>query len=144
MQTDLDGLLVEYAAEGTQIELVGVDKVEGRDAYKFKLTLKNGNAIHMWIDAHTFLKAKMEGQPMRLDGIYHPVEIYYRNYQPVTSLQIAFVLETKVLIVPQTQPGRGDTPVPPEKAIIEKVVVNPNLDEALLRKPEIAAVPKPK
>ena len=90
-----------------------------------------------------FLEAKMEGQPRRLDGIYHPAEVYYRDYRPVTGLQIAFVRETKVLPVPQTQPGRGDTPVPPEKAIIEKVVVNPNLDEALFRKPEIAAAPKP-
>jgi len=33
-----------------------------------------------------------------------------------------------------------DTPVPPEKAIIEKVVVNPKLEESLFSKPDVAAV----
>src|SRR4029077_14299215 len=55
MQADLDGPLVDYAAKGTQIELAGVEKVEDRDTYKLKLTMKNGRAIHVWIDAQTFL-----------------------------------------------------------------------------------------
>src|SRR4029077_18407956 len=53
MQADLDGPLVDYAAKGIQIELVGMEKVENRDTYKLKLTMKNGQAIHDWIDAQT-------------------------------------------------------------------------------------------
>jgi hypothetical protein len=41
MQADLDGPLVDYAAMGTVIELDGMEKVEGRDTYKVKLTMKN-------------------------------------------------------------------------------------------------------
>jgi hypothetical protein len=68
--------LVDYAAKGTRIDLDGIEKVDGRDAYKLKLTLKNGEAMHVWIDAETFLEAKIEGTPRRLDGKYHPVEVY--------------------------------------------------------------------
>jgi hypothetical protein len=74
MQADLDGLLVDYAAKGTQLDLDGMEKVEDRDTYKLKLTLKSGQVTHMWVDAQTFLEAKIEGQPRRLDGTYHPVK----------------------------------------------------------------------
>jgi hypothetical protein len=137
MQADLDGPLVDYAAKGTRVDLAGMEKVEDRDTYKLKLTMKNGEAIHVWIDAQTFLEAKIQGQPRRLDGIDHPVEVYFRDYRPVNGLQIPYVLETKVLPVAQTALGLKDPPVPPEKTIIDKVVVNPRLDEALFSKPAI-------
>jgi hypothetical protein len=142
MQADLDGPLVDYAAKGTKIELDGVEKVEDRDTYKLKLTLKSGQSIHVWIDAQTFLEAKIEGQPRRLDGIYHPVEVYYRDYRPVSGLQVPYVLETKVLPVAQTKLGLKDPPVPPEKVIIDKVVVNPNLEESRFSRPEAGFAPK--
>ena len=63
LQPDLGGPLVDYAAKGTHIELAGMEKVEDRDTYKLKLTLKNGQAVHVWIDAQTFLESKIEGQP---------------------------------------------------------------------------------
>src|ERR1035438_2293549 len=124
MQADLDGPLVDYAAKGTVIELDGMEKVEDRDTYKVKLTMKNRQAIHVWIDAQTFLEAKIEGQPRRLDGVDHPVEVYLRDYRPVNGLQIPFVLETRVLQVDKTALGFKDPPVPPEKVIIEKAVVD--------------------
>ena len=137
MQADLDGPLVDYAAKGTRVELAGMEKVEDRDTYKLKLTMKDGQAIHVWIDAQTFLEAKIEGQPRRLDGTYHPVEVYFRDYRPVNGLQIPFVLETKVLPVAQTALGLKDPLVPAEKTIIDTVVVNPKLDESLFSKPQI-------
>ena len=137
MQADLDGPLVDYAAKGTRVELAGMEKVEDRDTYKLKLTMKDGQATHVWIDAQTFLEAKIEGQPRRLDGTYHPVEVYFRDYRPVNGLQIPFVLETKVLPVAQTALGLKDPPVPAEKTIIDTVVVNPKLDESLFSKPQI-------
>ena len=137
MQADLDGPLVDYAAKGSQIELAGMEKVEDRDTYKLKLTMKNGEAIHVWVDSQTFLEAKIQGQPRRLDGTDHPVEIYFRDYRPVNGLQIPFVLETNVLPVAKTALGLKDPPVPAEKTIIDKVEVNPKFDESLFSKPEI-------
>jgi len=144
MQQDLDGPLVDYAAKGTQIELVGMEKVEDRDTYKLKLTMKNGQTTHVWIDAQTFLEAKMGGQPRRLDGTDHPVEVYFRDYRTVNGLQIPHVLETRVLPVSQTALGLRDTPVPPEKIVIDKVTVNPKLDESLFSKLAIETAAKGK
>jgi len=136
MNSDLDGPLVDYAAKGTRIESDGIEKVEGRDTYKLKLTLKSGAVTHVWVDAQTFLETKVEGQPRRLDGTDHPVEVYYRDYRNVNGLQVPFVLETRVLPVTRTAMGR-DTPVPPEKTLIEKVEINPKFDAGLFSKPAI-------
>jgi outer membrane lipoprotein-sorting protein len=136
-QADLDGPLIDYAAKGTQIALDGMEKVEDRDTYKLKLTRKNGQVIHVWIDKLTYLETKIEGVPRRLDGVYHPVEVYFRDYRQVSGLQIPFTLETKVLPVAKTATGLKDPPVPAEKTSIEKVVVNPKLEESLFVKPVV-------
>lgn len=137
-QAELDGPLVDYARKGTQIEFVGMEKVEDRDAYKLKLKLKNGTEMHVWIDALTFLEAKVEGQPRRLDGTIHPVEVYYWDYRQVNGLLIPFLLETRVVPLAKSALGAKDIAYPPEKITIEKVVVNPKLDEALFSKPNVA------
>lgn len=141
-QEDLDGPLVDYAAKGTHIELDGTENVEGHDTYKIKVTEKSGHTFHVWIDAGTFLETKVEGQPRRLDGTDHPVEVFYRDFRTVDGLQIPFILETKVLPVGRNALGVRDTPVPPEKIVIDKVVVNPKVDEALFSKIDVAAVAK--
>jgi outer membrane lipoprotein-sorting protein len=123
MQADLDGPLVDYAAKGTKVELEGAEKVEDRDTYRLKLTMKNGDVQHVWVDAQTYLEAKIEGAPRRLDGKYHRVETYFRDFRSVDGLKVPYVLETAVQGVPQRQ-----------KIEIEKVVVNPKLDDSLFAK----------
>ena len=143
-QEDLDGPLVDYAAKGSHVELEGTEKVEGRNTYKIKVSEKTGHTFHVWIDAGTFLEAKIEGQPRRLDGTDHPVEIYYRDYRTVDGLQIPFVLETRVLPMGKNALGLRDTPVPPERIVIDKVMVNPMLEEKLFSKMEVPALSKSK
>lgn len=149
LQADLDGPLVDYVAKDTKVELEGTEKLEDHDTYRLKLTMKNGHSVHVWIDAKTFLETKIEGAPRRLDGLEHPVEIYFSDYRTVDGLQIPFLLETKVL--PLTAQGKrghpvpGSAPYPVEKIVIEKVQVNPKLDAALFSKPaiETATASKP-
>jgi hypothetical protein len=123
-QEDLDGALIDYAAKGTRVELEGLEQVEGHDAYKLRLTLRNQQVVHEWIDASSFLEVKVEGAPRRLDGKSHAVFVYLRDYRTVNGLQIPHVLETTVQGVQRT-----------EKIQIEKVVVNPPLDETRFAKP---------
>ena len=137
MQPELDGPLVDYAAKGTHIALDGMEKVEGRDTYKLALTAKGGEIIHLWIDAQTFLETKIEGQPRRLDGKLHTVEVYYRDYRQVSGLQIPFVLETKVLPVADAKAKVKEPTVQAEKITIEKVAVNPKLEASLFSRPEV-------
>jgi hypothetical protein len=120
----LDGPLVDYAAKGTKVELEKVEPVEGHDAYKLKLTTKDGKVQRIWIDAQSFLDVKVEGIPRRMDGRMRDVWIYQRDFRSVQGLMIPFVLETAV-------DGYRDT----HKMVIEKVAVNPRLDDVLFAKP---------
>ena len=132
MQTELDGPLMDSAAKGNKVELEGMEKVEDRDTYKLKVTLAGGHETHVWVDAQTFLEAKVEGQPRRMDGRIHQVEVYYRDYRSVNGLEMPFVLETRVVPL-----SARDTRYQPEKIVFDKIVVNPKLDAADFTKPQV-------
>jgi outer membrane lipoprotein-sorting protein len=121
---DFEGPLVDYVAKGTAVQFEAMDPVEGHDAYKLKLTMKNGDVQHIWIDAQSFLDVKLEGIPRRMDGRLHTVWIYQREFRSVQGLMIPFVLETAV-------EGYHET----HKTIIEKVTLNQKLDDAAFGKP---------
>src|SRR6195256_3679469 len=124
-QAELDGPLVDYTAKGTKVELEGVQQVEGHDAFNLKLTLKNGEVQHVWVDAQHFLDVKVEGTPRRLEGRFHPVATYLRDYRSVNGLMIPYVNETAVEGVRQT-----------EKILVEKGIVNPQLEDRHFSKPQ--------
>jgi hypothetical protein len=50
----------------SQAGVVLVEKVDDRDTYEAKLAMEDGSAIHVWIDARTFLAGRIEGQPADL------------------------------------------------------------------------------
>jgi len=100
--------------------------VEGRSAYRLKLTPKNGSVQHIWIDAQNFLDVKVEGAPRRMDGKMHSVLVYQRDFRAVHGVMIPYVLETTV-------DGYKDS----HRMVIEKAVVNPPLDAALFVKPRV-------
>jgi len=145
LQSELDGPLVDSDVKGTKVELEGTEKVEDHDTYRLKLTMKDGHSMHVWIDAKTFLETKVEGTPRRLDGVEHPVQVYYRDYRNVDGLQVPFLLETKVLPAQNVAKSVRQANFPVEKITIEKVVVNPKLDAAQFTKPviETASLAKP-
>jgi hypothetical protein len=62
--------------------------------------------------------------------------VYYRDYRAVNGLQFPFVLETKVLGA-QKIPGQKEAQSISEKIFMEKVTINPKLEDALFTKPQI-------
>jgi hypothetical protein len=122
---DLNGPLFDSAAQGTKVELVSVEPVEGHDAYELKLTHKSGEVQHVWIDAKSFLDVKVEGTPRRMDGKMRTVWVTQRDFRSVHGLMLPFVLETAV-------DGYADT----HKMFIDKVALNPRLDDARFVKPK--------
>ncbi len=137
-QQELDGPLIDHEAKGIKVELVATEKVEGNDAYKLRLTLKDGSVHHLWVDAQSFLELKIEGIPRILDGKPHNVEVYYRNYADVGGVKVPYLLET---VVSGVKPSR--------KMTIETYAMNPQLDANTFAKPEIPGgitpvVPQPR
>src|SRR6266478_2587469 len=132
-KADIEGPLLDYAAKGTRVGLEGLESVDGHNAYKLKVTPKNGDVQHIWIDAQSFLDVKVEGVPRRMDGKMRSVFIYQRDFRSVQGVMIPFILETIVDGYPQTH-----------KIVFEKVAVNRALDDAHFTKPQVlVAASKP-
>jgi hypothetical protein len=116
-EQELDGPLVDHERKGTRVALDGVDKVNGSDAYKLKLTFKNGTVRHVWVDATSFLDVKIDGS-RHLDGKTHVIETYLKNYKPVNGLMFPMLSETVIQGVP------GST-----KITVATVSVNSAIDD---------------
>lgn len=69
-QSDLDvaGPLVDYAAKGHKVELLGKEDVDGTECYKIKASLASGKVVTFFIDPASYMiirtteKRKMNGQ----------------------------------------------------------------------------------
>jgi hypothetical protein len=129
---DIDGYLVDYAAKGSKVELAGVEQVEGKDAYKLKVTQKGGDVKYIWIDTQSFLDVRVSGPQRRMDGKMRNVYVYQRDFRSVNGVMIPYTLETAV-------EGYRDT----HKTVLESVVVNPKLEDSLFTKPQVAAASVP-
>lgn len=126
-QADFDGPLVDYKEKGNTVELVGKEQVEGADAFKLKVTLKNGDIRHVYLDAETYLELKMEARRMvrgtEIDG-----ESLYGDYKEVSGMMMAHAMESGAKGSPQRQ-----------KMTIEKIELNPDLADSLFVMPITAA-----
>jgi outer membrane lipoprotein-sorting protein len=126
-ESDFDGPLVDYKAKGNQIELVGKDKVEGKEAYRLKLTTKNGDVRFYLFDSETFLLLKWEGK-RKIKDQQSPVESYFRDYHDVGGLQFAFEIDSGASAEEINQ-----------KILIDKIELNPEISESRFIKPPAPA-----
>lgn len=58
--SEFDGPLVDAAGKGHQVDLLGVEAVEGRDAYKLRVTLVTGGVQTHYVDTETFYTTRVE------------------------------------------------------------------------------------
>ena len=124
-QADIDGPLVDYKAKGHTVEFLGKDKVEGAEAYKLKVTLKNGDVIHFFIDSDAFLDVKAESK-RTIRGSEVEAETSFSDYKEVGGLVFPHAIEAGPKGSAQKQ-----------KITIEKVEINPTLDEARFKMPKV-------
>jgi outer membrane lipoprotein-sorting protein len=122
-ESDFDGPLVDYKSKGNQIELVGKDKVEGKDVWRLKLTTKNGDVRFYLFDANTFLLLKWEGK-RRFQEQEIPVESHFSDYREVGGVKFAFGIDS----------GSSPTELT-QKIRIEKIELNPELNDGEFGRP---------
>jgi len=101
-QADIEGPLVNAAAKGHKVELLGHEKVDGRDCVKLMVTLKSGTVRYVYLDAVTFLEVKGEGRRMA-GGDEVMLETYYRDYRDVGGLKLPFLIEAGPAKRPEKQ-----------------------------------------
>jgi outer membrane lipoprotein-sorting protein len=126
-QADMDGELVDYKAKGHTIELVGKEAVQGTDAWKLKVTLKDGDVQYQYFDAEHFLPIKME-TTRTINGAQTKTETLIGDYKDEGGVMMPHSLEVSI-------PMQGATVT--QKIVVTKVEVNMPLDDALFKMPAV-------
>ncbi|MGI9108381.1 MAG: LolA family protein [Pyrinomonadaceae bacterium] len=122
---DWEGPLVNYKEKGNKVELVGKEAVEGTDAYKLKVTLKNGDVRYMFLDADSFLSIKDESK-RSIRGTEQETESASGDYKEVDGLVFAHSVEVGAKGSSQKQ-----------KITVDKIEINPAIEDARFKMPEV-------
>lgn len=93
--SDFDGPLVNYQQKGNKVELVGMDQVEGTDAYKLKLTLANGDVRYYYMDTDYFVPIKIDTKRM-IRGAEREYETTLGDYKEVAGWYLPHSIEVNV------------------------------------------------
>ncbi len=121
---DIDGPLVDYQAKGNKVEYLGHDMVDGDDAYKLKVTLKNGDIINYYLDPDTYLEIKRERQEF-VRGNVKETEEDLGSYQQVAGVYYASSMEA----------GTKGNPSDHAKITVDKIEVNIPIDDSYFKMP---------
>lgn len=120
---DFDGAWVDAAAKGNKLDYLGTEDVGGTDAYKLKVTLKNGDVQYVYFDPDAFLVIRTVDQHM-VRGVEQRSESDYSDYEKINGAYFAFATSTG---------GVGDSQK--NTFTVEKAEANVALDDALFAFP---------
>jgi hypothetical protein len=91
--SDLDGPLVNYRAKGNKVEYVGMDQVEGTNAYKLKVTLANGDVRYFYMDTDYYVPIKIDVKRI-IRGAEREYETILGDYKEVNGWYLPHSIES--------------------------------------------------
>jgi len=121
---DIGGPLVDWKAKGHRVELAGRESLEGREAWKLKVTLKNGDIRYLYLDAQSFLHVCTEAT-RNVAGRQIATETTFGDYRETAGVLFPRAVEIGV----KGRPSRL-------RILVGSVEVNPVLDDARFRMPD--------
>jgi hypothetical protein len=90
---DFDGPLVNYQQKGNKVEFVGMEPVEGTDAYKLRVTLANGEIRFYYMDTDYYVPIKIESK-LIIRGAEIESETILGDYKEVNGWYLPFSFES--------------------------------------------------
>ena len=128
---DFYGPLVDYQTKGNTIEYLGHATVDGDDAYRLKVTLKNGDFIYYFLDPDTSLEIRTEKHEFIRGSVRETVQ-NYGSYKQVAGVYFPFSLEA------------GSPRDPSEaKITVEKIEANIDVPDSAFKMPTPPPVASP-
>lgn len=131
-EADFYGPLVDYQAKGNKIEYLGHDTVDGDDAYRLKVTLKNGDIVYYFLDPDTSLEIRRENVQF-IQGAVQESFTELGSYKQVAGVYFPFSLES----------GSKRNPGETAKIAIDKIEANVPMEAAAFKMPEAPKATKP-
>ena len=122
-QKNIGSSLLIAKNEGSKIDLVSKEKLDGAEVYLLKITKKNGEESQVFVSSSTGFIVKAINK-MNVQGQQVEAEVLYSNYKSIDGLFFPFTVETP------SPMGGGNMVV--ETASID---LNPVLDASIFAKP---------
>jgi len=129
-QADFDGPLIDWKKKGFQLELVGLEDLDGSQVYKLKLTRKNGDVEYHYLDAEYFLTVKTSAKKT-IQGNEMEFESTFGDFKQVGDLVLPHLMEAGA----KGMPGK-------QKMVFESYELNPEIPEDVFKMPEVKAEPE--
>ena len=120
----IGGQLMNYKSQGSTIELVGTEDMDGKKVYNIKLTDKEGQVFNYYIDTDTYLLYKIYVKLTR-NGNEVTRETFYSDYRDVNKVKSAFKSETE---------ATGDQ-FDSQSVTIDKIEHNLEVDDNIFKMP---------
>ena len=131
LDADFDGPLVDFKEKGNTVEFLGHDVVDGDDALRLKVTLKDGDIVYYYLDPDTFLEIRKEVQEFVRGSVRESVT-EMGSYKPVAGVMYPYSISQGSKANPAAQ-----------TTTIEKIEVNVPIDKADFAVPaSLKQVPK--
>jgi hypothetical protein len=127
---DFDGPLVNYQQKGNKVEFVGAEPVEGTDAFKLKVTLKNGDVRYYFMDTDYYVPIKIESKRM-VRGAEREFETSLGDYKEVAGVYLPHSIESGL----KGNPNKS-------QVTFEKIEANVALDDGRFKQPAVPAKPE--
>jgi len=127
---DFDGPLVDAQAKGNKIEYLGHDQVDGDDAYKLKVTLKNGDIFYYYLDPDTYIEIQIEKQQFIRGSVRESITML-GSYKPVNGVMYPFFIES----------GPKNNPDQRGKITVTKMDANAPIDDSEFKMPATPTAP---
>ncbi|MGO9074792.1 MAG: hypothetical protein ACLQEI_11625 [Terriglobales bacterium] len=118
LDADIDGPLADYKEKGSTVEYLGHDVVDGDDALRLKVTLKNGDIIYDYLDPDTFIEIRKEIQQF-IRGSVRDHVVGLGSYKPVAGVMFPFSISSGSKNNPDAQ-----------TSTVQKMEVNVTIDPA--------------
>ncbi len=120
-QADLEGELYNYKKKGSTAELIGKVNIDGKDAYRIKLSTKDGNSKDYFINADTYfvdkVKASVENQGQTME-----VEQTMSDFKSFNGITMPTKINSKMPM--------GDAEI-----VFEDVKFNEDIDNSVFKQP---------
>jgi outer membrane lipoprotein-sorting protein len=121
-QINLGGSLLNYKENGSTVELVGKEKLDGVDVYHLKLTEKGGDVTNLFLSTSNYYTLKSSGK-RNVQGKEIDAEVTYSNFKQVEGLTFPHTME-----VPSPMGGTMTMET-------DSIKLNPKVDETIFKKP---------
>ena len=123
-QRDIEGPFVDWREKGHLVELVGRENLPSGEAFKLKTTLKSGVVRYDYVDVSSRQIVRSDLTRI-IDGRAVQLEDTFSDFRETGGLVFPHLIETRVADRPEVI-----------TIVLEKVELDPELDDALFRFPE--------